>query len=279
MHVAVLVGGNASIVKLLIQHGAVVNAETRDGETALDIAKKFPEKKGCVACVAVLSKISLEPQHQHPFVRRTGGPFAHGQLAFQRKRSLLCQDLLQGNFTLYRGRNNGRRADFLVPLAAARLGYDELAIVMNKVVPSRPPSDLEEGHSNGLWFKSRDKAELALELHSLLNEIRDEVNNEPNYLWGGLHYLMGAPDVFLSMLVCFLQQGTVLPLPAPSEVCDYFIPKEEWHRLKLEWDAIFQKARVNPQDVLCMWHFKETGCQHADCTFLHPTMAVRPKPS
>ena len=29
-------------------------------------------------------------------------------------------------------------------------------------------------------------------------------------------------------------------------------------------------------DVNCMWHFKQSGCRHYDCPFLHPSLATRP---
>ena len=42
-------------------------------------------------------------------------------------------------------------------------------------------------------------------------DIKDEVNGDPKYLFGGLHYLHGAPDIFWSMIVNFLQTGQAIP--------------------------------------------------------------------
>ena len=50
-----------------------------------------------------------------------------------------------------------------------------------------------------------------------------------------------------------------------------YVKADEWHYLNQHWTAVLQDARNDPNNVLCMYHHKETGCLIQGCPFKHPS--------
>lgn len=101
----------------------------------------------------------------------------------------------------------------------------------------------------------------------------DHLDGTPKYLHGGIHYLIGdgTDGHFWSLVINFLQTGNALPMSTTS-VARGLVRKKTWVALNREWTAILLAARDDPNNVMCMWHHKPSGCcvnASGRCPFVH----------
>ena len=206
------------------------------------------------------------------------------QGSLQKSRAIVLREALAGRFLL-------RDCDpicssAIVSIADVRPGRQNFRVTLTDPAAARgverTPSE------SAVWtFAMRSREALAMLTMYFLSD-RDPVTNEPRYLWGGLHYLQGEPDLFWSMVVYYLRTGQPLPPPLTAsrdaateawEVGAPFrdaVPPSDYLALAADYQAQFDAATSG--DVLCMWHYKQTGCSVRACPGMHPPRRQRPAP-
>lgn len=93
------------------------------------------------------------------------------------------------------------------------------------------------------------------------------------YSEGGIHYLLGIPRTFWSMVVNYHCADSPLPFGchrgAVTNCPSAMLSVQDWRRWKLCYDKIFTDALRDPNAVRCMFVDTPIGCRARNCHFRH----------
>ena len=215
------------------------------------------------------------------------------QLRIQSCRSAVLRAALAGHFTLHDADPLCSAA--IVDIANVLPGRQNFRVSLtdtDAIAKINSASDI--GESASWTFAMRSREALAM-LTMYFLSLGDATNGQPTYLWGGLNYLQGEPDIFWSMVVYFLRDGAPIPPPLASmeeaastsmrdaDAWDVGAPfrdavaLDDYTALAAEYQSQFDAAAAG--SVQCMWFFKQAGCKVGRaCPCVHPPLRQRPSP-